>query len=124
MSEKPPAPSDIADKFMLRLPNGMRERISEEAKKNKRSMNAEIVSRLEESLSAGEIRQRVSLFGHEHLAPTDATSAEAAVRGILRATEQAIAEIVVKHGIGATIAQRDVPPYVPKSTRAKIEPKE
>ncbi|MCK8779060.1 Arc family DNA-binding protein [Rhizobium sp. NTR19] len=36
------------DKFMLRLPDGMRERISDAAKANRRSMNAEIVAALEE----------------------------------------------------------------------------
>lgn len=46
---KPPAPSDLADKFMLRMPEGMRERIADAAKDNKRSMNAEIISRLEDS---------------------------------------------------------------------------
>jgi len=35
---------------MLRLPDGMRERIADLARENKRSMNAEIVARLEESL--------------------------------------------------------------------------
>ena len=34
-------------KFMLRLPIGMREDLAAEARKNKRSMNAEIVDRLE-----------------------------------------------------------------------------
>ena len=39
-----------SDKFMLRLPEGMRDRISEEARKSGRSMNAEIVHRLANSL--------------------------------------------------------------------------
>lgn len=52
MAKKPPAPSDLADKFMLRLPDGMRDRIAEAAEANKRSMNAEIVARLEGSFSA------------------------------------------------------------------------
>ena len=42
-----------SDKFMLRLPEGMRERIAAEAKASGRSMNAEIVHRL--NLSFGEI---------------------------------------------------------------------
>lgn len=37
------------DKFMLRFPDGMREQIADAAKKNARSMNAEIVDRLERS---------------------------------------------------------------------------
>lgn len=42
-------PSDKQDKFMLRLPAGMRDKIAQEAKSNSRSMNAEIVQRLEAS---------------------------------------------------------------------------
>ncbi|TNC15361.1 Arc family DNA-binding protein [Methylobacterium terricola] len=45
---KPPAPSDLADKFMLRMPEGMRDRIARAAKANGRSMNAEIVQTLED----------------------------------------------------------------------------
>ncbi len=47
MSKKSPAPSDVADKFMLRLPDGMRDRIKLAAERNGRSMNAEIVRALE-----------------------------------------------------------------------------
>lgn len=49
MNSARPFPSDVADKFLLRLPDGMRERIAEAAKANGRSMNAEIAARLEES---------------------------------------------------------------------------
>lgn len=41
-----------SDKFMLRLPDGMRERIKAEAEANNRSMNAEIVARLEGSFTS------------------------------------------------------------------------
>ncbi|MDX0543933.1 Arc family DNA-binding protein [Sinorhizobium medicae] len=44
-----------SDKFMLRFPNGMRDRLKEEAAKNGRSMNAEIVHRLEASLAVGNL---------------------------------------------------------------------
>lgn len=37
-----------SDKFMLRLPDGMRERIKAAADKNSRSMNSEIVAALED----------------------------------------------------------------------------
>lgn len=40
-----------SDKFMLRLPEGMRDKIADAATKNKRSMNAEIVARLERTFS-------------------------------------------------------------------------
>jgi uncharacterized membrane protein YccC len=45
----PKPPSQIADKYIVRLPDGMRDRIAEAAKANNRSMNAEIVARLEAS---------------------------------------------------------------------------
>lgn len=40
----------MKEQFMLRLPEGMRERIKEEAQINRRSMNAEIVVQLERAL--------------------------------------------------------------------------
>jgi len=40
-----------ADKYVVRFPDGMRDRIAESAKANNRSMNAEIVARLERSLT-------------------------------------------------------------------------
>ncbi len=39
-----------ADKFVVRLPDGMRERIAAVSSGNHRSMNSEIITRLEESL--------------------------------------------------------------------------
>lgn len=42
------------DKFMLRLPDGMREALKRDAIVNKRSMNAEIVARLEASYALSE----------------------------------------------------------------------
>jgi hypothetical protein len=41
-----------SDKFMLRLPDGMRDRIRAAAEANSRSMNAEIVATLEEKYPA------------------------------------------------------------------------
>lgn len=38
-----------SDKFMLRLPDGMRQQIKESAEKSGRSMNAEIIQRLSDS---------------------------------------------------------------------------
>lgn len=43
--------SRTADKFVVRLPDGMRERVAEAARTHHRSMNSEIISRLEASLS-------------------------------------------------------------------------
>lgn len=40
----------LQDKFMLRFPDGMRDRIKEAAAENGRSMNAEIIYRLQTTL--------------------------------------------------------------------------
>lgn len=55
---KDPAPSDLADKFMLRMPDGMRDRLKREAADNNRSLNAEIVARLEKSFEANDLLLR------------------------------------------------------------------
>ncbi len=47
-------PSQQQDKFVLRLPDGMRVRIRAAAEAGGRSMNSEIVARLETSFSEGE----------------------------------------------------------------------
>jgi hypothetical protein len=47
-------PSRELDKFILRFPDGMRDLIAEAAKANNRSMNAEVVSRLQNSFEKGE----------------------------------------------------------------------
>lgn len=45
-TDKPSYPSDAADKFIVRFPPGMRERIADAARLNNRSMNAEVVARI------------------------------------------------------------------------------
>lgn len=42
------------DKFMLRLPEGMREAIADRAQSNGRSMNSEIVQIIEDALASNE----------------------------------------------------------------------
>ncbi|NHZ98073.1 Arc family DNA-binding protein [Massilia sp. CCM 8734] len=43
---KKPYPSEVLDRYIVRLPNGMRDQIARAAEKNGRSMNSEIVARL------------------------------------------------------------------------------
>ena len=50
MSQAPP--SRDADKFVIRMPARMRPRIAKMAKTNRRSMNSEIVFRLEQVIAA------------------------------------------------------------------------
>lgn len=44
-------PSRDLEKIIIRLPDGMRDRLKDEATKNNRSLNAEVVARLEHSMS-------------------------------------------------------------------------
>lgn len=55
MTKEPLQPQD---KYVLRLPDGMRERIKAAAEKNNRSMNAEIISRLEDSDRTAELLEK------------------------------------------------------------------
>lgn len=48
MADRDPYPSEKQDRFIVRLPDGMRDRIKATAEANNRSMNAEIVATLEE----------------------------------------------------------------------------
>lgn len=52
-------PSETLDRFIVRLPHGMRDRLAKSADANNRSMNAELVSRLEESF-AGDARSKAA----------------------------------------------------------------
>jgi hypothetical protein len=53
--------SSRADKFVLRMPDGMRDQISQLAKKSHRSMNAEILRRLEKSI---DVTNPLNVNGH------------------------------------------------------------
>lgn len=50
-----PSSSRSADKFVVRFPDDMRDRIAVVARQNHRSMNSEIVARLEASLKQDEL---------------------------------------------------------------------
>ncbi len=43
-------PSEQLDKFLVRMPNGLRDSLKLTAKQNRRSMNAEIVFQLERAI--------------------------------------------------------------------------
>lgn len=47
-------PSQTQDKFTVRFPDGLRDKIAELANKNGRSMNSEIIDRLEKSFQIDE----------------------------------------------------------------------
>ncbi len=51
-----------ADQFVVRMPPGMREKIAEAAENNGRSMNAEIISRLEQSFEEFPSREQYRMM--------------------------------------------------------------
>ena len=59
-----PYPSETQDRFMVRLPDGMRDEIKTAAQATKRTMNGEIIARLDASLQAdkrSEVRSETGL---------------------------------------------------------------
>jgi crotonobetainyl-CoA:carnitine CoA-transferase CaiB-like acyl-CoA transferase len=51
---KESSPSRVAEQFVVRFPDGMRDLIAEAAKTNSRSMNSEIVARLQQTFNDAE----------------------------------------------------------------------
>ena len=62
--------SRTADKFVVRLPNGMREQVAEVARRNHRSMNSEIIDRLLQNVvpTQDDIQEVLHLVRHSPLA--------------------------------------------------------
>lgn len=54
--------SQTADKFVLRLPDGLRDRINLAAARNHRSMNSEMIARIDESLDLEHKYEEVRQF--------------------------------------------------------------
>lgn len=54
MEERKYYPSELQDRFIVRFPDGVRDRIRQAAEKNKRSMNAEVVSAVLDKLDLQE----------------------------------------------------------------------
>lgn len=74
-----------SDKFMLRIPNGMRDRIKVAAAQSSRSMNAEIVSRLEAS------------FGRDNEHASQATDRPLDATEDLRARVENLEQLIREH---------------------------
>jgi hypothetical protein len=91
MADKPGRGSD---QFPLRLPDGMRDRIKERAENNGRSMNAEIISRLEKSLEREEIAA-----GLGSLSPPDAIPETDFDRDVAAAIGKAVRSVLRSHGM-------------------------
>lgn len=82
-------PSDAAERFQVRMPSGLRDRIAASAKKNGRSMNTEIVQALEEKFPPPAIDVRVL---SEFLESLNGVSAPDGDRDYLNTVNKALAE--------------------------------
>ena len=97
MNDKTAFPSDVADKFLVRMPDGMRDKLKAAAKASNRTMNAEIVARLEQTFQTGtpgaidvgwlatELAQRLSGNGLQ-LAVVDGSSSPLSIDSDVRTT--------------------------------------
>jgi len=95
-----------SDKFMLRLPDGMRDQLKAVAAENGRSMNAEIVSRLERSFRAPEDQLRANnpafqgfmLMAMESIADTYANMEDdASLRDLAKKQSEAFRRLIVEN---------------------------
>lgn len=57
MEKKHGVPSAQADRFIVRFPEGMRDRLKQQAKKNRRSMNDEVLFLIERGMKFVEAMQ-------------------------------------------------------------------
>lgn len=83
--ERKPFPSETQERFIIRFPDGMRDRIKEAAEANNRSMNAEIVARLEGSFDPQTSTEPWSKEAVERFEMIAAKAGEAAATRVLQA---------------------------------------
>lgn len=76
-------PSDDADRFQVRMPPGMRDRIAAAATANNRSMNSEIVAALEERYPASDPLREAEILLRA-MSPEDRERAVAILRGLVQ----------------------------------------
>nr|WP_281399824.1 Arc family DNA-binding protein [Microvirga zambiensis] len=103
-------PSRSLDKIVVRLPEGMRERLKEAAEQNKRSVNAEVVARLEESLNFKSFDELAGM-AHEDLVLHMLTRLEEIdqmQKNAHKALREAITKLPVKSRSSASSRLQDV----------------
>jgi plasmid stability protein len=93
--------SRTADKFVVRLPDGMRERIAEVARNHHRSMNSEIIARLEQSLI------QEGALGEELSMRLDSPELSLHERELLQALPSAVAPSTERSGVADCSRRRD-----------------
>lgn len=63
MGPRTPSPSETKDRFIVRFPDGLRTKLDAAAERNSRSMNSEIIARLEWTLRNEEAFHATSTGG-------------------------------------------------------------
>lgn len=112
MSKKP-YPSQVQDRYIVRFPDGMRDRLAEAARANGRSMNAEIVARLEQSFAkpVPALRSMFEDSASDHFDQMLGKISESALEELERAAQamaremQAVAE---HHARSAAVLEREL----------------
>lgn len=95
MNDEEKYPSQLAERFQIRLPDGMRDRIRQAAEENGRSMNAEIVHRLEASFPQSDVMSRATPDEQKEIL-------DAAVNLIKKLREGDLKRVQVKRNIDST----------------------
>src|SRR5690606_26183582 len=87
-------PGRGSDQFPLRLPDGMRDAIKKEAEANGRSMNAEIVARLDASLARSITGGKPGIVVRLEALPPGSEPMEVSVASFLTSFDKALKETV------------------------------
>lgn len=102
MSEREKYPSEAAERFQVRLPEGMRDQLRDAAEANNRSMNAEIVARLSRSFwqwpvisLPEELENRLKLLPSPYLMEIERSVTE----HLIEKSERALAEAEPQYGL-------------------------
>lgn len=106
MPESKEFPSDKADKFVVRFPDGMRDRIRKDADEQGRSMNAQIIHILQAHYDA--IKSKDTASAPEYVdfpndTPIDIPANEANKRAIMKAVEDILASENFFHSLSAAV---------------------
>lgn len=121
-------PSQTADRFLLRLPTGMRDRIAENATANNRTMTKEMVLRLQKSFepSIHELPDVVREAVNEEVKKSKCTSTEALINLVLAGQSNGGQVLNIRIAPGMTLkevhdALGAMAEVVPNATNVVIE---
>ncbi len=109
MSDK--FPSQMQDKFTIRFPEGMRDKIAEIAKKNNRSMNSEIILALEKHI---ESKNKTTLMSYSFEQEFDLSEFEKTLRNTALKFKNIFSEENIKNMVKVAQTQAKLIKNTPK----------